>query len=68
VLQVLETVGAVAGRMPAYRIGAARPGEPARVVAGVGKIRRDLGWRARCDLTAAVGSAWEAHRAQASSS
>lgn len=64
VLQVLETVGTVAGRMPAYRIGAARPGEPARVVAGVDKIRRELGWRARCDLVAAIGSAWEAHRAQ----
>jgi UDP-glucose 4-epimerase len=65
VLQVLELVGAVAGRPPAYRIGPARAGDPARVIAGVGKIRRQLGWRPRCDLAAAVGSAWEAHCAQA---
>jgi UDP-glucose 4-epimerase len=64
VLEVLELVGAVTGRPPAHRIGPARPGEPAQVVAGVAKIRRQLGWRATRDLAGALRSAWSAHCAR----
>jgi UDP-glucose 4-epimerase len=37
-----------------------RPGDPARAVAAVDRIRADLGWSARYDLNEIVSSAWEA--------
>jgi UDP-glucose 4-epimerase len=37
-----------------------RPGDPARIVARVDRIRTTLGWTARYDLTDMVSSAWAA--------
>jgi UDP-glucose 4-epimerase len=40
-----------------------RPGDPPRAVAGVDRIRADLGWSARYGLAEIVTSAWEAWQA-----
>jgi UDP-glucose 4-epimerase len=37
-----------------------RPGDPAKVVADVTKIQRELGWRAKYDLHSIIESAWSA--------
>ncbi|AXG77824.1 UDP-glucose 4-epimerase GalE [Streptomyces paludis] len=44
------------------RVVARRPGDPARVVASVDRIRTELGWEARHDVRAMVASAWAARR------
>ena len=60
VLEVLNMVGAVTGRDATPKIIARRPGDPAAVVAAVGKARRLLGWQARHGLHDMVASAWHA--------
>ncbi|MGX5695893.1 UDP-glucose 4-epimerase GalE [Agromyces soli] len=42
-------------------VEARRPGDPAEVVADVGLIERELGWRAKLGLREIVESAWAAH-------
>jgi UDP-glucose 4-epimerase len=66
VREVLATVGLIAGRPVPQRLGPPRPGDPASVVAGIDKIRTELGWRPRHDLIDAVSSAWRAQPAEAS--
>jgi UDP-glucose 4-epimerase len=39
-----------------------RPGDPARIVASVDRIREDLGWTAKYDLNEMVASAWAAQK------
>jgi UDP-glucose 4-epimerase len=58
VLEVLATVEAIIGRPVPYTVGPRRPGDSPEVVASAVKIRRDLGWAARLDLTDMVRSAW----------
>jgi UDP-glucose 4-epimerase len=58
VFEVLRRVEAVTGRPVPYRVGPRRPGDPPEVVADPTRIRRDLGWRARHDLTDMVASSW----------
>jgi UDP-glucose 4-epimerase len=58
VLEVLRRVEAVTGQPVAYRMGARRPGDPPEVVADPTRICRELGWRARHDLTDMVASTW----------
>ena len=48
----------IGGRVPTD--APQRPGDPSRSVADAGLIARELGWRARWDLTDAVHSAWTA--------
>lgn len=43
-------------------VDARRPGDPARVVAAVDAIGKELGWSARHDVRAMVESAWEGWR------
>jgi UDP-glucose 4-epimerase len=62
VLDVLRAVECATGTAVPYRIGPPRPGDPAEVVAGVARIRAELGWRARHTLGDAVRSAWQADR------
>jgi UDP-glucose 4-epimerase len=62
VLEVLRLVGEVTGGDTTPEVADARPGDPARVVAAVDRIDRDLGFRARCDLRSIVESAWAAWR------
>jgi UDP-glucose 4-epimerase len=60
VREVLHAVAAVSGIATEPEIVPRRPGDPARVVAAVDRIRAELGWSARYDLSEIVGSAWEA--------
>ena len=58
VLDVLRVVGEVTGRDTTPDVVARRPGDPARIVAAVDRIRDGLGFTASHDLTAMVTSAW----------
>jgi UDP-glucose 4-epimerase len=62
VLDVIEMVGRVTGLDVTPEFVARRPGDPARVVGGVERIKRDLGWTASHDLHDMVSSAWAAWR------
>lgn len=65
VLEVLRTLAEVSGADVDPEIVDRRPGDPAAVVADVGRIARELGWTARHDLTSIVTSAWQARTSQA---
>jgi len=58
VLDVLRVVGEVTGRDTTPEIGDRRPGDPARIVAAVDRVRRELGFTAAHDLPSMVESAW----------
>lgn len=60
VLDVLGVVAEVTGLDTAYDLVERRPGDPARIVASVDRIRQELGFEARHDLRQMVESAWEA--------
>jgi UDP-glucose 4-epimerase len=60
VLEVLDVVRAVTGSPLEHDVVDRRPGDPARIVGSVERIARELGWRARHDLTDMVASAWAA--------
>jgi UDP-glucose 4-epimerase len=60
VREVLATVAAVTGNDTEPVVVDRRPGDPARVIASVEKIRDELGWTASYDLEQMVTSAWEA--------
>jgi UDP-glucose 4-epimerase len=62
VLEVLEVIGRVTGRDVSHDVVARRPGDPARIVAAVDRIRDGLGFVARHDLDAMVESAWAGWR------
>lgn len=62
VLDVLRVVGEVTGADTTPEVVGRRPGDPASVVAAVGRIERELGFRARYDLHDMVTSAWTAWR------
>ena len=58
VLDVLGVISAVTGTELAYDAVPRRPGDPARVVASVDRIRAGLGFEATHDLRSMVESAW----------
>ena len=58
VLDVLRVVGEVTGRDTTPDVVARRPGDPARIVAAVDRIRDGLAFTASRDLTDMVSSAW----------
>ena len=60
VLEVLACAGEVTGRPIDPELAGRRAGDPAMVVADVGKIRRDLGWSASRGLAEMVSSTWDA--------
>lgn len=60
VREVLAVVAEVTGRSVDPVVVERRPGDPARYVANVDRIRADLGWTARFDLRDMVSSGWEA--------
>jgi len=62
VREVIETVAEVTGRAIEPRLGVARPGDPAMVVADTTRISTMLGWRPRHDLREMVRSAWQARQ------
>ena len=65
VLEVLRVVQEVTGRDTTPEIVDRRPGDPARIVARVDRIRDELGFTASRDLREMVTSAWSAWQARA---
>ncbi len=63
VLEVLDVIGRVTGLDVTPEVVARRPGDPARVVASVDRIREELGFTATRDLEDMVESAWAGWRA-----
>ena len=63
VLEVLQVVGEVTGLDTTPDVVDRRPGDPARIVAEVGRIREGLGFTAQRDLRDMVQSAWSAWQA-----
>ena len=63
VLEVLEVIGKVTGRDVTPEIVARRPGDPARAIAAVDRIREGLGFTATRDLEDMVETAWTGWRA-----
>ncbi|MEV6315464.1 UDP-glucose 4-epimerase GalE [Streptomyces sp. NPDC051776] len=60
VRELARLVAEVTGRTePAARVVGRRAGDPARVVAAVGRIERELGWTARHEVRDMVESAWQ---------
>jgi UDP-glucose 4-epimerase len=64
VREVLGAVAEVTGIDTEPVVVARRPGDPARVIASVDRIRQDLGWSARYDLGQIVTSAWRGWQAR----
>ena len=62
VLDVLKVVGEVTGLDTTPDVVDRRPGDPARIVAKVDRIREGLGFTARHDLREMVDSAWAGWR------
>ena len=63
VREVIESVRRVTGREIAVEACARREGDPAVLVAGSEKIKKELGWRPQfADLDTIVASAWEWHQ------
>ena len=63
ILEVIKTAEEVTGRKIAYEFGPRRPGDPAVLVAGSEKIKRELGWKPRFGaLRDILSTAWEWHR------
>jgi UDP-glucose 4-epimerase len=62
VLDVLRVVGDVTGMDTSPDIEQRRPGDPAKVVAAVDRVRDVLGFTADHDLASMVGSAWAGWR------
>jgi UDP-glucose 4-epimerase len=60
VREVLDMVADVTGAAFEPEIAERRPGDPARYVANVDRIKADLGWSAKYDLREMVTSAWQA--------
>ena len=60
VREVLEVIREVTGSDFEAQVFDRRPGDPARIVAAVDRIKAELGWTARYDLRDMVTSAWEA--------
>ncbi len=63
VREVIDSVRRVTGRPIAVEECPRRPGDPAVLVAGSEKIKRELGWRPQfADLDVIIASAWEWHQ------
>ena len=64
VKEVVDTCRQVTGRPIPSEIGPRRPGDPATLIAGSKKIKRELGWEPQYpDLRTIVEHAWQWHSA-----
>jgi len=62
-LEVVKALESVTGDKVKYRFGPRRPGDPARLVAGVDKIKAKLGWQAKySDIETIIKSALAWHK------
>ena len=62
VLEVIRACERVTNLRLPFEIGARRPGDTARLVAGLERAERVLGWRPRASLDEILASAWAWHR------
>ncbi len=62
VLEVIRACERVTGKRVPFEIGPRRPGDTARLVAGLERAERVLGWRPRARLDEILASAWAWHR------
>jgi UDP-glucose 4-epimerase len=63
VKEVIETASKITGHSIPVKFGQRRLGDPAKLIAGSQKIRRELGWQpAYPDLHSIVESAWLWHQ------
>ncbi len=61
--EVLDAAARVTGRPVPHRMSPRRAGDPAELVAAVGKARRVLNWQAgNTDMSEIISSAWNWHR------
>lgn len=62
ILEVIAAAEEVTGRKIKVDFGPRRTGDPATLIAGSDKIRRELGWQPRCpELKGIIRSAWDWH-------
>ncbi len=61
VRQVIDGVARVSGREVPHRMGARRPGDPARLVASNARARADLKWTPLHGLASILETAWRWH-------
>jgi UDP-glucose 4-epimerase len=62
ILEVIAAAEEVTGRKIKVEFGPRRSGDPATLIAGSDKIRRELGWQPRCpELKDIIRSAWDWH-------
>jgi UDP-glucose 4-epimerase len=62
VLEVIRTAEEVVGKPIKVKYGPRRPGDPAALVAGSGRIMAELGWQPRfADLRTIIETAWRWH-------
>ncbi|MEM9020934.1 MAG: UDP-glucose 4-epimerase GalE [Planctomycetota bacterium] len=60
VMQIVEAGREVTGHAIPAEVGPRRPGDPPMLYADPGKIRRELGWEAKCkDIRQMVADAWQ---------
>jgi UDP-glucose 4-epimerase len=63
-LEIVETARKVTGHPIPADFGPRRPGDPAKLIAGNDKVRRELGWEPKfTSLTDIIQSAWNWHKA-----
>jgi UDP-arabinose 4-epimerase len=68
VLELVETVGRIAGTAPVVRYGVRREGDPPKLVASFAKAERELGWRptnSGIDFIIETALRWRDRRARA---
>ena len=64
VREIIEAARKITGHAIPAEIGARRPGDPAILIAGSEKVKRELGWEPRfTDLGDIIASAWQWHQA-----
>lgn len=64
VREIIEAAREITGHPIPAEVSARRPGDPAILIAGNEKVRRELGWEPRfTDLHAIIESAWQWHKA-----
>ena len=61
VREVIDTTHKITGRPVPHRIGARRPGDPARLVASSTRAQSELGWSPSRSLDDIIGTAWRWH-------
>ncbi len=62
-LEIVKSLEAVTGQPAVYKFGSRRPGDPDKLVAGVDKIKDQLGWQAKySDIKTITSSAFKWHK------